>query len=251
MTQPLLQVQNLCKRFGALEASRDLSFDVAAGELHALIGPNGAGKTTLVNQLAGELRPDSGTIRYQGKDVTRLPVYRRAQIGIARSFQVTSVFERLTLAQNMALAIQAHQGHSFRFWRPAARDLSLVVPALAALEQVGLAERANEPAAALSHGEKKQLEVGMVLAARPRLLLLDEPMAGMGPGGTLKLSQLIRQLKGELTILLVEHDMDVVFALADRITVLDYGQAIITGTPDQVRASPAVQQAYLGGEGQC
>lgn len=248
MTEPLLRVTGLHRRFGAIQASRDLSFDVAAGEVHALIGPNGAGKTTAINQLTGEIEPDSGSIVFDGRDITRLPVHKRALMGLARSFQITAVFEHLTVAENLALSVQAHTGHSFRFWSRADRDQRLTRPTQDALKLVGLEERASAPASSLSHGEKRQLEVGMALAGQPKLLLLDEPMAGMGPGGTVELSNLIREMKGEITILLVEHDMDVVFSLADRVTVLVYGEAVATGTPGHIRANPTVREAYLGVE---
>jgi len=248
MTEPLLQVLGLNKRFGAVAASRDLSFSVNHGEIHGLIGPNGAGKTTAINQLCGELKPDSGSIRFDGRDITRLPVHARARMGLARSFQITFIFEHLSTEQNLALAIQAHEGHSFRFWGRADRDRRLIGPTRQILERVGLEARAGEPASHLSHGEKRQLEVGMALAGQPKILLLDEPMAGMGPGGTVELSRLIQELKGTLAILLVEHDMDVVFSLADRVTVLDYGQAIATGSPQEIRSNPVVRRAYLGEE---
>ncbi|HHH39037.1 MAG TPA: ABC transporter ATP-binding protein [Sedimenticola sp.] len=247
MGEDLLQVVCLNKHYGALHASRDITFSVREGEVHALIGPNGAGKTTLVGQISGELRPDGGTLLFGGRDITRLSGHRRARLGLARSFQITSLFDRLTVRQNISLAIQAHQGHSFRFWTRANRDPRLTRPVADALERVGLTGRAGLLAGNLSHGERRQLEVGMALAGRPRLLLLDEPMAGMGPGGTRRLSDLIRGLKGSLSILLVEHDMDVIFALADRITVLVYGAVVATGAPDEIRANPAVQRAYLGG----
>jgi branched-chain amino acid transport system ATP-binding protein len=246
MAEVLLQVSGLNKSFGAVQASRNLTFSVERGEIHALIGPNGAGKTTAINQLAGEITPDSGCIRFAGREITTLPIHRRALMGLSRSFQISALFEQLTIRQNLALAVQAHQGHSFRFWRDAARDQRLVQPTEQALERIGLESRGEELAASLSHGEKRQLEVGMALAGDPKLLLLDEPMAGMGPGGTVKLTELILGLKGRVTILLVEHDMDVVFALADRITVLVYGEAIATGTPEEIRASEDVRKAYLG-----
>ena len=248
MTEPILQVTGLNRRFGAIQASRDLSFGVNAGEMHALIGPNGAGKTTAINQLTGEIEPDSGSIVFDGRDITRLPVHKRALMGLARSFQITAVFEHLTIAENLALAVQAHMGHSYRFWARADRDPRLTLLTRDALQLVGLEERASAPASSLSHGEKRQLEVGMALAGQPKLLLLDEPMAGMGPGGAIEMSSLIREMKGEITILLVEHDMDVVFSLADRVTVLVYGEAVVTGTPEEIRANPVVRQAYLGGE---
>jgi len=248
MSEPLLQVTGLNRRFGAIQASRDLSFGINAGEVHALIGPNGAGKTTAINQLTGEVEPDSGSIVFDGRDITRLPVHKRALMGLARSFQITAVFEHLTIAENLALAVQAHMGHSYRFWGRADRDPRLTRRTREALQLVGLEERALAPASSLSHGEKRQLEVGMALAGQPKLLLLDEPMAGMGPGGTIEMSNLIREMKGKITILLVEHDMDVVFSLADRVTVLVYGEAVATGKPEEIRTNPVVRQAYLGGE---
>jgi branched-chain amino acid transport system ATP-binding protein len=249
MAEPLLVVEGLQKRFGAVDATRNLWLEVQPGEIHALIGPNGAGKTTAIAQLAGGLRPDAGRIRFAGHDVTRLPLHRRARLGLVRSFQITSVFERFSAEDNVALAIQAGAGHSFRFWRPARRDPRLRGPARDALERVGLLEQAEVPAASLSHGERRQLEVGLALACNPRLLLLDEPMAGLGPGGTRHMTDLIGRLKGGPAILLVEHDMQAVFALADRITVLVYGEAVATGTPEAIRADPVVRRAYLGGEG--
>jgi len=246
MADVLLSVQSLAKRFGAVQASNDFSLDVAPGELHALIGPNGAGKTTALNQLSGELAPDSGQIYFDGRCITRLPVHRRAQLGLARSYQITSVFDHLTVQENLSLAIQAHNGHSFRFWRKAGDDPVMRRAILPALMRVGLEERADISASNLSHGEKRQLEVGMALAGHPKMLLLDEPYAGMGPGGAVELTKLFQRLKADFTILLVEHDMRAVFALADRITVLVYGQAIASGTPEAIRANPAVRKAYLG-----
>ena len=246
MSELLLETVNLEKRFGAVQASKNLSLRIASGEVHALIGPNGAGKTTVIKQLAGEIRPDSGAIRFDGREITYLPADVRARLGIARSFQITSVFQPLTVEENVSLAVQAHKGHSFRFWRPAAQEPQLVLPARWALERVGLEGRSRVPAAHLSHGERRQLEVGMALAGNPKLLLLDEPMAGMGPGGTVKMTELIMGLKRSLTIVLVEHDMKAVFQLADRITVLVYGEPIATGTPEQIRINPDVRRAYLG-----
>jgi branched-chain amino acid transport system ATP-binding protein len=248
MTEPLLAARSLFKRYGAVQASNDFSLEVARGELHALIGPNGAGKTTAINQLSGELGPDRGEIYFDGRPITHLPVHRRARRGLARSYQITSVFDQLTVQENLSLAIQAHNGHSFRFWRKASDDPVIRQAIGPALERVGLEERAAIPAATLSHGEKRQLEVGMALAGHPKMLLLDEPYAGMGPGGAVELTKLIRHLKAEFTILLVEHDMRAVFALADRITVLVYGTAIASGTPDEIRNNPEVRQAYLGDE---
>jgi len=248
MAEILLRAQDLSKSFGAVQACRNLSLDIATGEIHALIGPNGAGKTTLLNQLSGDLMPDSGHIFFNGKEISRLPLHKRAHLGLSRAYQITSIFPHLSVEENLLLAIQAHSGHSFRFWKNAATDPQLQAQLIPALEQVGLAERAGERAGSLSHGEKRQLEVGMALACKPKLLLLDEPMAGMGPGGTVELSKLILKLKEHVTILLVEHDMNAIFALADRITVLVYGEAIATGTPEQIRSDPAVRQAYLGDE---
>ncbi|WP_345772561.1 ABC transporter ATP-binding protein [Azospirillum aestuarii] len=248
MSRPLLSTNSLVKRFGGLAATDGLSLSVAEGELHALIGPNGAGKTTLIGQLSGELTPDSGTILFDGRDVTRLPVHKRAQRGLARSFQITSIFPSFTALDNVALAVQAHAGHSFRFWRDAGRDRRLSDPARAVLERVGLGARADTRADALAHGEKRQLELAMALATGPRLLLLDEPMAGMGPEDSARMVELLQELKGGVTILLVEHDMDAVFALADRITVLVRGKDLASGTPAEIRNDPAVREAYLGDE---
>ncbi len=242
----MLRAEGLSKRFGGLTATDDLSLEIRRGELHAVIGPNGAGKTTLIGQLAGEIAPDAGRILFAGNDVSRLATADRARRGLVRSFQVTSIFSGFTAADNVALAVQANAGHSFRFWRAARTDPALRDPALVALHRVGLAARADVPAAGLSHGEQRQLEVAMALATDPRVLLLDEPMAGMGPEESARMVALLNSLKGTLTILLVEHDMDAVFALADRITVLVYGRAIATGAPAAIRADKAVQDAYLG-----
>lgn len=244
----VLKVSNLVKRFGGLTATDNLSLDLRAGEIHAVIGPNGAGKTTMIGQLIGELRPDGGTIHFMGQDITAMPVHQRSAAGIARSFQITSIFQAFTALDNVALAVQAHDGHSFRFWAEARKDRTLRDPALQALEQVGLAHRAEVVASALSHGEHRQLEIAMALATKPKLLLLDEPMAGMGPEDSARMVQMLRGIKGSVTILLIEHDMDAVFALADRITVLVYGHGIATGTPDEIRRNAQVRQAYLGDE---
>jgi branched-chain amino acid transport system ATP-binding protein len=250
MAEALLETRGLIKRFGGLVATDNLSIEVREGEIHALIGPNGAGKTTLVSQLTGNLRPDSGTIHFAGRDVTRLPIHARVQLGLARSFQITAVLREFLAIENVALAVQAHAGHSFRFLRDVRFDRSLREPAWRCLEQVGLDARSDVPAAALSHGEQRQLEIAMALAGRPRLLLLDEPMAGMGAEESQDMVQLLRHLKARCGMLLIEHDMDAVFALADRITVLVYGRAIASGTPDEIRANPEVRQAYLGEEAQ-
>jgi len=248
VAEPLLLTERLTKRFGGLVATDELDLSVVDGEVHAIIGPNGAGKTTLIAQLAGELKPDSGTIRFAGADITRLAPHLRSARGLARSFQITSIFADLTALDNVALAVQAHAGHSFRFWRSAETETALREPARAVLAQVGLAERADAPAASLAHGEKRALEMAMALATRPRLLLLDEPMAGMGPEDSVRIVGLLAGLKGSLTILLVEHDMDAVFALADRITVLVDGSAIACGLPAEIRDNAEVRRAYLGEE---
>jgi branched-chain amino acid transport system ATP-binding protein len=242
----MLEVRGLAKNFGALRASDGIDFDVVEGETHAVIGPNGAGKTTFIAQLAGNLRPDAGRIRFAGEDITALPAPRRARKGLARSFQITSVYPEFTVLDNVALAVQAHSGHSFRFWSPARADESLRAPARAVLETVGLQEKMHVLAANLAHGEQRQLEVAMVLATRPRLLLLDEPMAGMGPDESQRMIELLQSLKGRQTIVLVEHDMDAVFRLADRISVLVYGRIIATGTPQEIRNNAEVRRAYLG-----
>jgi len=246
MADALLQTENLAKRFGGIVASDDVTLAVAPGELHAVIGPNGAGKTTLIAQLSGQLAPDAGRIHFAGHDISALPMYRRSHLGLARSFQITSLFLDLSVLDNVALAVQAHRGHSFRFWRNARDEAGLREPARAALARVGLSAREQQPAAALSHGEHRQLELAMALAGNPRLLLLDEPMAGLGPEESARMVAMLRELKKELTILLVEHDMEAVFALADRITVLVYGRVIASGAPAAIRANSQVRDAYLG-----
>jgi branched-chain amino acid transport system ATP-binding protein len=248
MAEPLLQAEALVKRFGGLVATDNVAIDVKPGEIHALIGPNGAGKTTLVSQLTGNLRPDSGTIRFAGRDVTRLPTHARVRLGLARSFQITSVLREFTVLDNAALAVQAHDGHSFRFLADVRRDHRLRDLARRNLETVGLGPRAGALASALSHGEQRQLEIAMALAGAPKLLLLDEPMAGMGIEESQRLVELLRGLKQHCGMLLIEHDMDAVFALADRITVLVYGRAIASGAPDEIRGNAEVRQAYLGEE---
>jgi branched-chain amino acid transport system ATP-binding protein len=242
----LLQVDGLTKRFGGVVASDAISLAVPSGELHAVIGPNGAGKTTLIGELVGELMPDAGRIRFDGQDITALPTYRRSQLGLARSFQITSLFLDFSALDNVALAVQAHAGHSFRFWRDARREAELRTPARAALARIGLAAREDVIVSNLSHGEHRQLEIAMALATTPRMLLLDEPMAGMGPDESARMVKTLRELKRGLTILLIEHDMEAVFALADRITVLVYGRIIASGSPEAIRANAEVRQAYLG-----
>ena len=246
MADYILQVKNLCKSFGAVEASRDLCLSVERGHIHALIGPNGAGKTTVLNLLSGELKPDSGTILLDGERLDGLPIYKRAMAGLGRSFQITSIFENLSVSENMALAILAGEGHNYRFWRNSMKAESVQKGLADALARVDLTASSEQLAANLSHGEKRQLEVGMALVGKPQLLMLDEPMAGQGAGGTVELKKLISSLKGHTTILLVEHDMDVVFSLADRISVIVYGHCIASGSPEQIRQDPEVQHAYLG-----
>jgi branched-chain amino acid transport system ATP-binding protein len=248
MSDGLLLVRGLRKRFGGLVATDGVDLDVGEGETLAIIGPNGAGKTTLIAQLSGDLAPDAGVIRFAGEDVTRLGAAARSQCGFARSFQVTSIFREFTALDNVALAVQAHAGHSFRFWRAARAERALREPAREALARVGLAHRAEMVAGALAHGEQRQLEIAMALATRPRLLLLDEPVAGMGIDESQRMVQLLRTLRGAHTIVLVEHDMDAVFALADRISVMVYGRVIATGAPEAIRANAEVRRAYLGEE---
>ncbi|HTR87181.1 MAG TPA: ABC transporter ATP-binding protein [Reyranella sp.] len=246
MAEVLLSTDRLVKRFGGLLATDTVSIEVRAGEIHALIGPNGAGKTTLLGQLTGHLTPDSGHIHFAGRDVSRLPAHARVRLGLGRSFQITSVLREFTALDNVALAVQAHAGHSFRFLGDARRDPALRDPARRGLEAVGLGPRADLPASALSHGEQRQLEIAMALAGVPRVLLLDEPMAGMGAEESQLLVGFLRGLKQRCGMLLIEHDMDAVFALADRITVLVYGRVLATGTPEDIRGNPEVRQAYLG-----
>ncbi|HEX2020542.1 MAG TPA: ABC transporter ATP-binding protein [Aurantimonas sp.] len=248
MMAPLLSVRGLCKRFGALAVSDDVSFDVGNGELHAIIGPNGAGKTTLINQLAGGLTSDSGVVRLAGEDITRLGVPERVRMGMARSFQITTILDGFSVLENAAAAVQARSGSSFRFFTAAAREADLNGAAMTALARVGLSDRADRRAGSLSHGEKRQLEIAIALATGARLLLLDEPLAGTGHEESGVLVALMRELKATHTIVLVEHDMEAVFALADRVSVLVYGQLIATGTPASIRSNPEVRAAYLGEE---
>ncbi len=246
MTEPILHISGLTKRFGALTAADRVDLDVKAGEIHALIGPNGAGKTTLLNLIAGELRPDGGRIFFRGRDITRMPVYKRARGGMARTFQITNIFNGFSALDNAALAVQAGDGHNFRFWKNARRLPKLREPARLALEQAGLSgERIHMKTSRLSHGEQRQAAIAMALASRPALMLLDEPMAGMGVRASKELVELLRSVKGSRAILLVEHDMDAVFSLADRISVLVYGRVIAAGPPETIRQDPEVLNAYL------
>jgi branched-chain amino acid transport system ATP-binding protein len=246
--EPVLRVDALCKRFGGLLVTDEVTFDVQPGELHALIGPNGAGKTTLINQICGLVAPDAGRIVFAGVDVTDLPVHGRAALGLARSFQITSILPGFSVLQNVALAVQARSGTSFRFFDRVDAEAALNTPALAALAEVGLESRADVAARRLSHGERRALEVAIALALEPRLLLLDEPMAGAGHEETERLIVMLSRLKGRFPMMLVEHDMRAVFALADRISVLLNGRILASGTPDLVRNDPHVIAAYLGEE---
>ncbi len=246
MADTLLEIRNLKKSFGGVTATDNVSLAIERGELHAIIGPNGAGKTTLIAQLSGDLAPDSGKVMLDGRNITSVATHRRSHFGMARSFQITSVFMNMTVIDNVSLAVQSHDGHSFRFWNAAGRERRLREPALEVLKQVGLADRAGTIASAMSHGERRQLELAMALATKPRFMLLDEPMAGMGAEESAAMVAILQGLKGDKTILLVEHDMDAVFALADRISVLVYGRIIATGTPQEIRANDAVREAYLG-----
>ncbi|MFC3615403.1 ABC transporter ATP-binding protein [Lutimaribacter marinistellae] len=244
----LLDISGLNKSFGGIKATDNLSLSVEQGELHAVIGPNGAGKTTLISQLTGMQFPDSGTVRFKGQDITGMAAHKRPHLGIARSFQITSLIMQMSVLDNVALALQARDGHSFRFLRPARSAHSLRERGRALLDRVGLLEKADAPTAALSHGEHRRMEIAIALASEADLMLLDEPMAGLGAQESTEMIELLRALKGKHTILLIEHDMDAVFALADRISVLVYGHIIATGTPSEIRENDAVQHAYLGEE---
>jgi branched-chain amino acid transport system ATP-binding protein len=248
VVEPALRLQNLRKSFGALVVTDDVSLDLMPCELHAVIGPNGAGKTTLINQISGLIAPDSGMILFDGHDIAGLPVHARAGLGLARSFQVSSILPGFSALENVALAVQSRAGSSFRVLGRAAAETGLNGPAMAALADVGLAERAHMPAGELAHGEKRALELAIALAMQPKVLLLDEPMAGTGREETARLVEVLRRLKGRFSVVLVEHDMTAVFALADRISVLLYGRILASGTPAAVRADPRVVAAYLGDE---
>ncbi len=246
MADPLLCVEGLVRRFGGIVATDNVSLDVASGELHAIIGPNGAGKTTLISQLTGQLLPHAGTIRLAGADITHVPAYRRSALGLARSFQITCLLPDFSALDNVALAAQAHDGHSFHFWNNARKESRLRETARAALDRVGLGSRANALVSRLSHGEQRELELAVALATKPQVLLLDEPMAGLGITESARMVKLLQELRREVTIVLVEHDMDAVFALADRITVLVYGRVIASGAPAAIRNNEEVRRAYLG-----
>jgi branched-chain amino acid transport system ATP-binding protein len=246
MPEPILEIRDLRKSFNALKATDGVSLDLYPGQIHALIGPNGAGKSTLIHQIAGSLTADSGTIRFLGQDIGGLHMAARARLGLARSFQVSSLAQEFSALRNVMLAVQSKQASSFRFLRQVATDKTLTDPAMVMLERVGLAGRAHVPAGELSHGERRQLEIAIALALSPKAFLFDEPMAGMGPEGSKQLTSLLDGLRHEAPMLLVEHDMDAVFALADRISVLVYGRIIATGTVDEIRSDPDVRRAYLG-----
>lgn len=246
MTEPVLSVSGLCKRFGALKATDGVSLDLRRGEIHALIGPNGAGKSTLIRQITGELRQDSGEIRLRGEEISALSAAQRARKGLARSFQVSALAPEFTVLQNVMLAVAGGSGARLGFIRPALGDARLTGPARRHIARAGLEGREDVRAARLSHGERRSLEIAMALALKPAAFLLDEPMAGMGQEGARRLTALLAGLRAEAPILLVEHDMDAVFALADRISVLVYGALIATGPVEQIRADPGVRRAYLG-----
>jgi branched-chain amino acid transport system ATP-binding protein len=246
MTEVVLKTEKLCKYYDGLRANHNIDLSLKRGEIHALIGPNGAGKTTVVAQLSGELASSSGKIFLEDRDITGLPTHKRALAGVARSFQINSVFDEMTVLDNFGLALQAHQGHSFHFWSPVKNHLSLHQQAIELASQFGLEQELQSLAGTLAHGEKRQLEVGLTLAGQPQVLLLDEPMAGIGSGGSKTLTRLLAGLRQRYSILLVEHDMDAVFTLADRISVLVYGEIIASGSVDEIRSNQAVQKAYLG-----
>ncbi len=249
MPEPILQTEKLSKRFGAVVASDAVTLDLVPGEIHALIGPNGAGKSTVIKQIAGEIRQDSGSIRFVGRDIDRLDMVARAQLGLARTFQVSSVAPEFSGLQNVMLAVQSVERKTFRFIKPALKDKPLMTQAMAHLERLLLDDRADVRAGDMSHGERRALEIAIALALKPKAFLLDEPMAGMGPENTAKLIEILDDLRAEAPILLVEHDMDAVFALADRISVIVYGRIIASGTPEEIRANEEVRGAYLGDEG--
>ena len=245
---PILKIHGLTKQFGGITATNNIDLDITDGEIHAVIGPNGAGKTTLISQLSGDLQADAGTIVFQGNLINNMSSNKRSLLGIARTFQITSLMLDMSTLENVMLAVQAHSGHSYCFWQDARQDDQLVEPALKVLKQVGLLGRKNIMTRELSHGEHRQLEIAMALATQPKLLLLDEPMAGMGAEETQKLIEILKKLKTGKTMILIEHDMNAVFSLADRITVMVYGKIIATGSPKEIRANQKVKAAYLGDE---
>jgi branched-chain amino acid transport system ATP-binding protein len=244
----MLELRGVTKHFGGVVATDNVALEVAQGEVHALIGPNGAGKTTLIGQVSGSLQTDAGTIAFLERDITALRQHERVRLGLARSYQITSIFKRFSVLENLALAVQARSGSSFSFWRPVAAEAALFDEARAISEEIGLAGRLEVGAGNLAHGEQRALEVGLALATRPKLVLLDEPMAGMGPEESQRMIALIGRIRAGVTVLLVEHDMDAVFRLADRITVLVNGRVIASGRPAEIRADKDVRRAYLGDE---
>jgi len=246
MTAPLLYVESLTKNFGGLVALDHTSLSVQTGEIHALIGPNGAGKTTLIHHISGAMHADAGRIVFDGHDVTQLPLHQRARQGLVRSYQITSVFPHLSVQDNLALAILATERSGFGFWRNASRDRARFSQADTMAERIGLSDHRMRAAGALSHGAQRQLEVGLVLCTNPKLMLLDEPMAGMGPDESQRMVELLKSLRGNTTIVLVEHDMDAVFRLADTISVLVSGRVVASGNAEQIKNDVAVQHAYLG-----
>ena len=249
MVEPLIAATGLCKSFGGIIATDHVDLTAGVGEIHAIIGPNGAGKTTLINQISGALASDAGEIRFGGRDITSLAPHARSRLGLARSFQLTSIFPDFPVIENVALCVQAHAGHSYRFWRPASDDAMLNARAITALDRVGLVGARDRNAGQMSHGEHRQLEIAMALATEPSALLLDEPMAGMGPEESANMVEIIGALRDDHAILLIEHDMDAVFALADRITVLVHGRVIASGAPSEIRTNQEVERAYLGDAG--
>lgn len=242
----MLVIENLTKHFGGLTATDNLSLDIKPGELHAIIGPNGAGKTTLIRQITGEIPSDGGTIRFNNENITSMSVPARSHRGLARSFQITTLFPNFTVLENVSLAVQAHMGHSFKFWKDVRKSEEIRSLAIESLREVAISEQQDSLVSALSHGEQRQVEIAVALATNPKLLLLDEPMAGMSVEDSKRLEETLQKLKARYTILLIEHDMDVVFSLADRISVLVYGHTIATGTPDEIKANEEVRKAYLG-----
>ena len=248
MVSPILSIQNLSKKFGAVIASEDVSIDLYQGEIHGLIGPNGAGKSTLIKQISGELKQDSGKIVLGEVEISNYPVLARAKMGLARSFQVSSIIPNFTVLENVILAIQGNLGLTFKFWKPVSKNQELIEAAHGYLDQVDLKMRMSVVAAELSHGERRKLEISMALALEPKVFLLDEPMAGLGAAGSKVMTKQLAKLKSRAPILLIEHDMDAIFALADRISVLVYGRVIASGTVDEIRNNADVRQAYLGSD---
>ena len=248
MTKSILEVKNLNKSFGSLKATDDVSFDLKSGEIHTLIGPNGAGKSTLIDQITGRTTADSGTVWLDNTNITKLSVAKRSRLGLGRSFQVSCLAMELSARRNVMLAIQARQGSSFKFWKPVSKDQSLIDEADKVLQQLHIEEFANIPAGELSHGKRRELEVACALALNPKVLLLDEPMAGLDPASTSGLISFLESIKTQVPILLIEHDMDAVFQLSDRISVLLFGKLVFSGTPAEIQASSVVREAYLGKE---